>query len=319
MNELLTAKYPHPTKDVKKITTAISHVFLTGDYAYKICKPVNFGFLDFTTLEQRKEESEKSLALNSKLSDIYQAVVPITKSQTGLEVNGAGEVIEYALKMKQVDPESTMDNLLKRNEIGSEVIKQLAKKIFNFHQTAESNDNINQYGSLETVKFNWQENFDQTKECSLIEQDLIQPKVNEFLKKESMFNDRVSNGKIKKLHGDFHPGNVFIDNGIHIFDGIVFNERFPCSDVISEVAFMAMDLDYHNHQNLSQQFVDEYVILSGEDTSLLNFYKCYRAYVRAKVAWFTYSDPNLSDDQKISEKSKIIQYGQLAKSYSNLL
>ena len=152
---------------------------------------------------------------------------------------------------------------------------------------------------------------------------MVQQTVNSFMNAhESLFEQRVRSGKIKHCHGDFHSGNVFItDNDIYIFDGIVFNERFPCSDVIAEIAFMAMDLDFHGREDLSSQFIHEYQQLSKDPDfpALLNFYKCYRAYIRGKIAGFTLEDLNISAATKEELTQMARQYFELARHYASMI
>ena len=325
------------------MTTAASHIFLTGEYAYKINKPLNLGFLDFSTLEKRKEQCQKEVAHNSLISpELYLGVVAVkqlenhqirvvsvNKEKEGhLKINGQGEIIEYAVQMKQMPHEETMDNLLKAGKVTSEHIRQLAQKIFQFHQKAPSNEAIASFGSVENIQFNWDENFQQTGKYvpELISQDhfqFMQEKVNLFIKNnKSLLQKRVKENKIKHCHGDFHSANVFLtENEMYIFDAIVFNQRFPCSDIIAEIAFMAMDLEYHGREDLARQFIEEYRQLSrdGEISQLLNFYQCYRAYIRAKIACFTSEDASLDVQQRNSQKEKARSYFLLAKKYAEKL
>ncbi|MDP3734351.1 MAG: hypothetical protein Q8R37_03910 [Nanoarchaeota archaeon] len=319
--------YPHPTKDIKIITTAVSHVFLTGNFAYKINKALNLGFLDFSTLEKRKEQCEKELKHNSLLSpELYEDVIPILKDDHGkIILTGQGEVIEYALKMKQMNPDSTMNNLLKDKMITEKQITLLAEQIFQFHQIAPQDKEIRQFGSVTTIQFNWDENFSQTEKYKpkiIASEDFnfIQEKINDFIIKNNvLFNTRVANKKIKHCHGDFHSANVFIDNNkIFIFDGIVFNKRFPCSDIIAEIAFMAMDLEFHHREDLAAHFIQRYQQLSNDTDipALLDFYKCYRAYIRAKIHCFTTEDKNLNAQEKQKTTAAAQSYFQLAKKYA---
>ena len=316
--------YNHIVKDIKKIITGVSIVFLTGNLVYKFNKPLNLGFLDFSTLEKRKIQCEKEIRYNSLITpELYLGVSTINKNSIGqISVDGEGEIIDYAVRMNQVNPDSTMDNLLVKNLVSENKIKDLAKKIFEFHKVALCNEEISKFGSFECVKFNWDENFSQTNGYigDLISQEdfnLIKDKINHFIIiNRELFEKRVKENKIKHCHGDFHSGNVFLDSGkIIIFDGIVFNQRFPCSDIIAEIAFMSMDLDFHNRKELSSIFINEYKLLSNDKDidKLLNFYKCYRAYIRAKIACFTYDDDNLSIEEKEKETKKAKQYFELAK------
>ena len=322
--------YSHSTQNIERITTGASLVFLTGNTAYKINKPVNFGFLDFSSLVKRKVQCEKEVSHNSLLSaDIYQGVSTVTKDEQGnIRVDGKGEIVEYAVRMNQMDPHSTMDEQLRQNNITEFHLKELAHKIHAFHQHAPEDDHIRSFGSLEAIQYNWNENFEQTEPYigNMIEKqdfNVIKEHITHFMEKnEDLLQLRVQKHKIKHCHGDFHSQNVFItEKGSHIFDGIVFNQRFPCSDVIAEIAFMSMDLEYHHHDHLSKVFINEYQKISSDIDipRLLDFYKCYRAYIRAKINCFTYADPHLAEDKKQHAKSEAHKYFLLAKKYAEKL
>lgn len=321
--------YSHPSANIQRIITGVSVVFLTGSFAYKFNKPLNLGFLDFSTLEKRKEQCEKEISYNSLVSpELYLGVAAITRNSEGsIFINGPGEIIEYAVKMKQLDPNSTMSDLLKENKVTPEHLSALAAKIFSFHQKALTNEEISSFGSVKSIRFNWDENFQQTEKykpaiIKLEDFEFIQRKINNFIQShQRLFEKRVTLGKIKRCHGDFHSANVFITSaGPLIFDGIVFNQRFPCSDVIAEIAFMAMDLDFHRKEKLAQLFIEEYQKLSNdEDTpKLLDFYKCYRAYIRGKINCFTSDDANLSSEEKSKAIKGAQEYFHLAKRYAQL-
>ncbi|MBI3290663.1 gluconokinase [Candidatus Falkowbacteria bacterium] len=322
--------YSHPSGNIQRIITGVSVVFLTGSFAYKFNKPLNLGFLDFSTLEKRKEQCEKEVRYNSLISpELYLGVAAINKDQQGnITVDGAGEVIEYAVKMKQLDPNSTMFDLLKENSVTAKHISALAAKIFSFHQKALTNEEISSFGSVKSIQFNWDENFQQTEKykpamIGLEDFEFIQQKINNFIQDHPrLFEKRVTLGKIKRCHGDFHSANVFITSaGPFIFDGIVFNQRFPCSDVIAEIAFMAMDLERQQKDYLAEKFIQEYHQLSKDQdiAKLLPFYKCYRAYIRGKINCFTSEDDNLIKDEKNKAIKEAKEYFYLAKRYAQLL
>ena len=321
--------YTHPVSSVRRIITGVSVIILTGSVAYKFNKPLNLGFLDFSTLEKRKEQCEKEFFYNSLVCpDLYLGVVTINRDiRRNISVNGSGEIIDYAVKMKQLDPSLIMSELLIENKISSEQLREVAGKIFDFHQRAITDEETTSFGSVEMIRFNWEENFKQTEKykSTMVPQNdflFIQKRVNEFVSKnEKVFTKRVKSGKIKHCHGDFHSANVFVTPEIYIFDGIVFNKRFPCSDVIAEIAFMAMDLDFHGKNNLAKVFVQEYQRLSNDEdiSRLLDFYKCYRAYIRGKINCFTSDDLNLTVLEKEKTVNDAKKYFQLAKEYAGLL
>lgn len=230
--------YPHPVKYIKKIETHCSWVFLTGEYAYKIKKPVNYGFLDFSTADKRKYYTVREYELNRELSpEIYLGVVKIGFKDGKLNLQGEGDILEYALKMKEMPQESIMRNLLQKDMVSLKEVHRLIEKIASFHEKAETSGEIKKEGSLATVKFNWRENFDQTEGFIDVTIDgttyhKVKQIIENFMEsQQELFIKREEEGKIRFCHGDLHSGNIFIYEGIpYIFDRIEFNLRFACSD-----------------------------------------------------------------------------------------
>jgi aminoglycoside phosphotransferase family enzyme len=252
--------------------------------------------------------------------------VPINKSNI-IKVNGIGETVEYALKMKRLPQEKIMTVLLKKGKVDDKTIDEIAKTIAQFHSKAQTNPEINQYGSLKIIKTNWDENFAQTQKyikqtISQAEHQFIQNKVNNFMaNNKALFENRIKNNKVRDCHGDLHSGNIFITDKICIFDAIEFNARFRYSDVASDVAFLAMDLDFQRRSDLSAYFIERYMLYSKDQqlTMLLPFYKCYRAYVRGKVISFKLDDPNVSSEEKIAATKEAQAYFKLAADYAENL
>jgi len=320
--------YGPNVKGVRLLDTHSSWVFLTGEFAYKIKKPVNFGFLDYTTLERRKFFCEEEIRLNRLWApEIYLGVVAITKDRGEVRLDGEGEVIEYAVKMRELPQSSIMTELLRRGKVGFSTVAEIAKLVSDFHSRAETNSEIAKYGDLKTVKFNWDENFEQTERFKdvTIPSDVfetIKTNINKFMgEKEALFLKRIEDGKIRRCHGDLHSGNIFITDKIHIFDCIEFNLRFSCQDVASDIAFLAMDLDFHDRKDLSDYFVEQYIQKGGdvELLSLLDFYKCYRAYVRGKVTSFKLDAPEMGEGEKTEVAKVARSYFNLARYYSKSL
>ena len=304
--------------------TQMSFLFLTGDYVYKVKKPVDLGYLDYTTPEKRRFFCQQEIKLNRRLCpDVYLEVVPIVNSRGQIRLGGEGETIEYAVKMKQLPAERMMDKLLPQDKVTEEMVRRVAEKLAAFHDKARTSPAISAYGKLEAIMTNTEENFSQTQKymgISISEQQYhrIKDYTNEFLKSnKSLFQKRVDSGKIRDCHGDLHAAHVCISNGIYIYDCIEFNDRFRYGDVASEIAFLAMDLDRYRRADLSRAFVNTYVSLSRDKEllQLLNFYKCYRAYVRGKVESFKFDDPYVSDEEKTSVLAAARRYFELAESY----
>jgi uncharacterized protein len=319
--------YEENPGNIELIQTHISFVFLTMRFVYKVKKAVNLGFLDFTTLEKRRFFCEKELELNRRLCrDMYLEVVTINKA-FAIKIKGEGETVEYAVKMKRMPQEKMLSKLLEKNQVDDRLVDRIAKIIAEFHSKAETNNRISEFGSLETIKTNWKENFEQTeayvgKTISLEDFKLIRERVEDFVKGNvSLFEKRIAEGRVRDCHGDIHSGNIFATNGIYIFDAIEFNERFRYSDVSADVAFLAMDLDFRRRSDLSDFFIERYVTYSGDQElrKLLPFYKCYRAYVRGKVAGFKLDDPNVSNEDKNAAAEEAEAYFKLAADYVKTL
>ena len=307
--------------------THISFVFLTRNFVYKVKKAVDLGFLDFTTLEKRRFFCEKELELNKRLcGGMYLEVVPINRSNV-IKIKGEGETVEYAVKMKRMPQEKMMSNLLEEKKVDYELIEKIAKIIAKFHSKAETNTRISEFGSLAVIEINWNENFEQTQEfvgrtISKTDFELISKRIDEFMKRSmSFFEKRMKEGRVRDCHGDIHSGNIFVVDRIYIFDAIEFNERFRYSDVASDIAFLAMDLDFKVRTDLSSFFVKRYVKYSGDQelTKLLPFYKCYRAYVRGKVVSFKLEDPHISREEKNMARIEAKEYFTLASAYARTL
>jgi len=320
--------YGSNVKSVDILQTHISFVALTGKYAYKIKKPVNFGFLDFSTLDKRKYFCEEELRLNRRLCpDIYLDVVPITEKNNNLQIGSNGKIIDYAVKMVEFPQEKIMTKLLEQEKINEEVIKKICKILNEFYKNSECSKDIDRYGTIDFIKKNTDENFEQTK--SVIDITIsrkifenIKSNTNKFLEeKKDLFEKRIKQGHILDCHGDLHSGNIVVsDDNIFIFDCIEFNKRFRYSDVASDIGFLAMDLDYLGFPYLSSYLIEHYIEKSKDFgiLDILNFYKCYRAYVRGKVIGFRLDEPNI--DKKEKQKIKYIakKYFDLAYYYSEL-
>jgi len=321
---LKTQAYPHKPQKVELVQTQMSFILLTGEYVYKIKKPVNLGYLDYTTLEKRHFFCHQELELNRRLCpDAYLAVVPVVEEKGELRIEGRGKAIEYAVKMKQLPQDRMMDVLLPRGQVTLEMVARVAEKLVDFHQRAETNQKIAAFGRLDVIRQNTDENFAQTEKyigtsITAEQYQHIKNYTDNFVdSKASLFDKRVREGKIRDCHGDLHAAHVCFTDGICIYDCIEFNKRFRYSDVASEIAFLAMDLDRYQQAGLSQHLVNTYVGLSHDEEllKLLNFYKCYRAYVRGKVESFKLDDPYIPEEEKAKVLSAAQSYFRLAKSY----
>ncbi len=316
--------YPDASQRVAMVQTQMSFVFLTGNYVYKVKKPVNLGYLDYTTLAKRHFYCQREVELNLRLCpDAYLGVVSITEEKGDISIEGKGKVIEYAVKMRYLPQEKMLNVLLSSNQVSAEMITRVAQKLVEFHQKAETNNTISAFGEIDAIITNAEENFNQTVKYigNTISQERyrhIKEYTNDFIESNALlFRQRIADGKIRDCHGDLHAAHICFTNGICIYDCIEFNDRFRYCDVASEVAFLAMDLDHYGRADLSRSFVDAYVAFSQDKElpKLLDFYKCYRAYVRGKVESFKLDDPHISEEEKTRVKAIAKRYFELAESY----
>jgi aminoglycoside phosphotransferase family enzyme/predicted kinase len=316
--------YPHAPPSVEVNETHASWLFFTGQFVYKVKKPVNYGFLDFTTLEKRKTYCYKEVQLNRRISpDVYLGVVEICLSNGKYVVEGPGQIVEYAVKMLQLPRERVLQRLIQEHKVSVEDVKRIARKIATFHKLAATSAEITRLGGYQPLCQNIRENFFQT--SPYIGRTISRPQYTDlkayseaFLERtRDAFLKRESDGWVRDCHGDLHTAQIFLTNGIHIIDCIEFNERFRYSDVGLDIAFLAMDLDYHSRPDLSRTLIDEYTRELGDNDlySFLDFYKAYRAYVRGKVISFTQDSPTLSPDEKTKAQKTARSYFDLAQSY----
>ncbi len=316
--------YPETPQAVELVQTQMSFAFITDSHVYKVKKPVNLGYLDYTTMERRRFYCHKEVELNRRLCPaVYLGVVPIMQDKGAITLGGQGEAIEYAVKMRRLPREAMMDVLLAQNRVSSEMVARVAQKLAAFHREAETNTTISTFGSLDAITRNADENFTQTEKYigATVSQERyqhIRDYTHSFIEKNiPLFHKRIADGRIRDCHGDLHAAHVCFSNDICIYDCIEFNDRFRYCDVASEVAFLAMDLDHFRQPELSYSFVNAYVDKSRDKelSELLDFYKCYRAYVRGKVECFKLDDPYISKGEKAKALAAARSYFELAESY----
>ncbi|PVZ31218.1 bifunctional aminoglycoside phosphotransferase/ATP-binding protein [Pseudomonas sp. CC120222-01a] len=319
------ALYSHPVDGFQLIETHISWVLLTGEYAYKIKKPMNFGFLDFTSLDQRQHFCNEELRLNQRLTEgLYLEVLPITGSAEAPQIGGEGEAIEFALKMRQFPQGQMLSTLQANGELNTGHIDQMARQIAEFHLQAPKVSPEHPLGTPESVMAPVEQNFEQirpflSEKADLLQLDNLQAWArSSFERLHGLLQARKANGFIRECHGDIHLGNAtLIDGKVVIFDCIEFNEPFRLTDVYADVGFLAMDLEDRGLKCLARRFISQYLELTGDyaGLELLNFYKAYRALVRAKVALFS-----LSADADAVQRATTLRtyrnYANLAESYS---
>lgn len=319
------ALFPHPVEQFQVIETHISWVLLTGPYAYKVKKPMNFGFLDFTSLASRQHFCHEELRLNQRLAaDLYLEVLAITGTEQAPTLAGEGEPIEYVLKMRQFPQSGLLSTLQANGELSAANIDDMARQIATFHLAAPRVPEDQPWGSPESVMAPVTQNFEQIRplinEQSDLEQlDALQAWADaSYERLKPLLARRKSEGFIRECHGDIHLGNAtLIDGKVVIFDCIEFNEPFRKTDVYADIGFLAMDLEDRGLKSLARRLMTQYLELTGdyEGLELLNFYKAYRAMVRAKIALFSLQ-PNADFVQRASTLRQYRNYANLAESYS---
>jgi hypothetical protein len=320
--------YPDRPVEVEWRQTHISWLFFTEHCVYKVKKPVDFGFLDFTTLEARQHFCEEEARLNRRLaSDVYLGVLEVKAMNGEIRLGGPGETVDYALQMRRLPEDRMLPALLASGAVTSETMWRLAQLLATFHRQAATGGAIDQDGTIAVILKNWEENFAQTQAYLdfPLRRDVyekIRRRVLAFCRaREHLFDQRVATGRIRDGHGDLRAEHICLTEPIAIFDCIEFNHRFRYGDVAADVAFLAMDLDERGFEDLSQAFVQAYVECSGDQDlpSVLDFYKCYRAFVRAKVECFRVDDTTVSAGDKRRALHAALRYCQLAARYADAL
>jgi aminoglycoside phosphotransferase family enzyme len=320
-----TKSYPENTKEIIFVQTHISWVFIGNEYVYKVKKPVNLGFLDFTTLKKRKFYVNEELRLNARFSpSIYLEMVPISQKGDSFVLGDDSNIVEYALKMKRISEDQMLYKLLLAGKISAAEMQRIGAHLAAVYGTFESNDKARSFGTLDTISFNVKENFDQTRKyiggpVSEEKFAAIEGWSLKFMEdNQALFERRMANGCIKECHGDLHLQHICIkDDDIFVFDCIEFNERMRYGDVAADVAFLSMDLDYNGRSDLAEAFVKAYVEASGDEDllNILIFYKVYRAYVRAKVTSFMLNDEGISKERYAKATRSAAEYYDLAYGY----
>ncbi len=304
------------------VQTHTSWVLILPEVVYKIKKPVNFGFLDYSTLEKRKENCEREVQLNRRLCPwVYIGVVPVSEKNGMWAVEDGSNIVEYAVKMRRIPEGALLSQRLE--SVSPEEIKKVAQVVAEFHLSAERAD---EFGKPEVMKFNTDENFSQTepyigRTISRKEYEFIRERTNLFYEKyEELFYKRMDEGRIRDGHGDIRLEHVaFLEEGICIFDCIEFNDRFRKGDVINDMCFLSMELDLAGREDLSEIYEKTYreITEDPEFELFLPFFKCYRAYVRGKVTSFLLDDPHVGEDQKKLAQNKASELFRLSARYAS--
>jgi ABC-type Fe3+/spermidine/putrescine transport system ATPase subunit/aminoglycoside phosphotransferase family enzyme/predicted kinase len=304
---LLANAYPHPVGTPRLIETHISWVILAGEYAYKIKKPLNLGFLDFSSLDQRHFYCQEEVRLNRRLApDIYLGVSAITGSATEPQIDGAGQAFEWAVKMRAFPADATLD---REAVIDKSRIDAIAETIARFHAEIAVSPAASDFGSLESISQPVMSNFDWLRKLLPTPSDPTLAarldRLQEWSRREGkrlrpIFAERKRDGRVRECHGDLHLGNIaWVDDKPLPFDALEFNPALRHIDVINEIAFLVMDLLHRSHPDLAWRLLNGYLEQTGDyrsGPSVLPYYLVYRAMVRAKVAALLASEQAASTD-----------------------
>ena len=318
--------YRHAITAVSVVETHISWVLLTGQFAYKIKKPVNFGFLDFSTLERRQFCCYEELRLNRRLAaDLYIDVVKITGTPEQPSVDGDGEAIEYAVKMMQFPAGYTLSERAERGQLGVDDIDQITDIIADFHESVAQADAASPYGTGDCIKRWFVENFDHIR--PLLADDRHKQQLQliqdwgdaEWTSKADLMALRKRQGHVRECHGDLHLSNMtLIDGKVTLFDCIEFNPMLRWIDVVSEIAFLVIDLLHFGYERLAFRLLNHYLQRTGDyqGLALLRYYLVYRALVCAKVSLLRHAQqanhqPCLSYTEFADLAERYIQAGRI--------
>ena len=326
----------HIAGQVEILQTHASAVLLAGDRAYKLKKPNDFGFFDYSTPALRRHFCGEEVRLNARLAPrVYLGVAPVVAlasgafrfasprsadalPQPGDELDG-GRVADYAVVMVRLPEEATLEARIWTGNVRPELLAAVAERVAAFHAASRTGDDIARFGSVEVIQHNWDENFEQMapyigRALDAATFDRIRTYVDAFLRRRRLlFETRVRTNRIRDCHGDLRMQHIYFldgptpgaDRGVSsdspaIIDCIEFNERFRYSDVAAEIAFLTMELDAAGRPDLARAFTDAYIARTGDEAlrEVLPFYACYRACVRGKVTAFQLDEPEVPAAQR---------------------
>lgn len=307
------AAYPNGARNIEIRQTHISVVFLVDVFVYKVKKPVDYGFLDFGTLEKRRFYCAEEVRLNRRLApNVYLGVVPIARCDDKLCIESDGEPMEWAVKMRRLPDDATLQYRLQHEDVSCEIMRELGRRIASFHAGAERGPHVDKFGKFDVAAGNARENFEQSSQQvgSTVSQTVfarIETLTEEALANHRlMIQARAERGVTRDTHGDLRLGHVYVfpdrsppDNLI-VIDCIEFAERFRFADPISDAAFLIMGLHLQGQRGLAREFLDAYIQTSGDEEGrmLVPFYTAYRAVVRGKVEGLKLSRPEMSDTDR---------------------
>ncbi len=316
--------YDHPVDKVEFVETHISWIFLAGAYAYKVKKPYDLGFLDFSTLEKRRYFCQEELRLNRRFApQLYLAVIPVSKV-AGRYAPGSEQVVEYALKMKRFPSDAQLDRMLAAGRLDRHHLLRFAEKIADGHAHLPTWPKAKPFDAEDFILAPAQQNFDQLRPLALSSEaierldELERWSRDAFERLSPLIHARHAQGFVRECHGDIHLANmVWLNNEPVLFDCIEFNEHLRWIDVVNDIAFLMMDMDDRGETSLGWSFLNRYLRRTGDyrGMALLKFYLVYRALVRAKVGFLRLHQEHLTSEERIAVESLARSYLDLAHSY----
>jgi aminoglycoside phosphotransferase family enzyme/predicted kinase len=311
--------YPFVVDEVIVRQTHISAAFLVGAFVYKVKKPVNMGFLDFSTLEKRRQFCEEEIRLNRRLApSVYVGVVPVSRLGEGVKMEGAGDVMEWAVKMERLPDEATLERRIEQGQVGPDLVAALARKIATFHSQADAGSRIAEFGRCDVAARNARENFEQsTSQVGVTVSRIVLERL-KILTEEALarlgplLDARAGRGVPRDTHGDLHLDHVYYfpnrapPADMVIIDCIEFNERFRFADPVADMAFLTMDLAFHGRRDLATNFSESYFQAAADEEgrALLAFFTAYRAAVRGKVEGFELAEREVPQAEKTVARAR---------------
>jgi len=318
--------YPHRPPQVTMVQTHASWVFLAPPFVYKVKMPVSLGFLDFSTLELRHDDCKREVVLNRRLAeDVYLGVEPICENEGGLHFGGHGEIVEWAVKMRKLDPRYFLLELMKTEEVGTREMDRIVERLQRFYATQPPLPPGEVRTANEHLRQGTEDNF--TSSAKFVGQsisphalDAIAHYTREYFTRQSaLLESRLQDGWIRECHGDLHLDHIHLSpEAVRIYDCIEFNTDFRCIDVACDIAFLAMDLDFNGRPDLARYIVERFAVLLDDHgiRALMDFYKCYRACVRGKVESMHASAETVGESEKEASLQLARRYFQLALQYA---
>lgn len=319
--------YPHAPRSVQVVQTHISWVFLAGSEVYKIKKPVRFSFLDFSTPALRLHDCREEIRLNRRLApDMYRGVVAICRAGDHYRFGAEDDpdAVEYAVHMRRLADDSLLITLLQQGRVTAAMIDRVVARLAEFHQHADAGPAVAANGDPAAIWRVLADNFAGVRPfrehtIGAFEDDAIQTFARDFLAQhDALFRRRQSEQRIRDGHGDLHCEHICFEREVLIFDCVEFNTQFRYCDVASEVAFLAMDLEFRGRPDLADHLGSCYAAATGDADliRLLPFYMCYRAYVRGKVASLKSAEPEVPGDEQAAARSDAGNHFALAYRYT---